>query len=424
MGAFMYCKKCEARLRDDDKFCPACGAKIEPTSPRHAAPDSRVPSVTRRDVSSCSKVSTNSQKSEQDDKISPASLRKMSEKHLSHEPKHVVVKLAVAWIALIVVAFVVVWNTRGFFSTASNSTASTGNTAGNIENNGLVAEQDGWTYYVNQDSTGDYSIRRISSEGKSESVIWSSSSTAPLRYLNVVDDEAYFVRDSSSGDSICKVDLNGKNEATIWSTSEDDAPTYLSVIGNEAYFVSGDSICKIATDGSGEKTIYKGSAAELNIVGSEVYFVGKSSICAIGTDGSGEKTVYTGQAGDLNVIDGKAYFISGNALSGYSICKVGLDGKNESTVWSATSKIGLNSLNVVGDIAYFMSYNSSTTKYSICKVGTDGKDEETVWSASSSMSPLYLSIAGGEMYFLNANNNAYNNSLYRVDTDGKNERTV
>jgi hypothetical protein len=384
-----------------------------------------VPLIVCGGTSPHNRANIDSQKGERDDEASRASSQETSGKHQGHEPKHAVVKAVLTGIAVFGVAIAITWCTTGGFSSTTSNSVPVGNTSGNMANGGLAAEQDGWTYYINQDSTRGYSIRRISSEGKSASVIWSSSSTMPLTCLNVINDEVYFV----SGDGICEVGTDGSDEKTIYNGSVGG----LVIAGDEAYFLCDDGICRVDLDGSDEKTIYNdnGSTVYLDIVGDEVYFSGiGNSICKVGTDGSGEKTVYSGSAdnlniNDLNIVGDEAYFVSDN-FPYYSIRKVGLDGKDESTVWSAAGKAILNSLNVVGDEAYFESESeaTSTGSYSICAVGTDGKGEKVIWSAPSGVSPIYLNIAGDEMYFRNANSNAYNNSLYRVDTDGENERTV
>lgn len=414
----MYCRNCGAQLRDGVKFCPNCGMRIRLTVPHQTERDSAIVAV-HDDVPSYGRPIGNEQTCEPAT-ASPIFTQKAYRKHFGRRLKYGSIKPIVFGIAVFAIVIAVIW----YMGVGSFGITSAGNTAGNINSNGLAAEQDGWTYYLNEGSSSGCSIRKISSEGKSESVVWSSSSATALGYLNISDGEAYFIKSSSSGDSICKVGLDGKNESTVWSASGNTTLGYLSVIGDEAYFTSHNSddsyqsICKIGLDGSNEKKIFSGSASsvgDLNIVGSEVYFVNSGSICKVGIDGTNEKVIYKGSVDDLNVINNEAYFVSGN-----SICKVGLDGKNESTVWSTSGNTTLHWLNIVDDAAYFESYNFLTSSYAICKVETDSTNETTLWSTKGGSWPIYLNIVDGEIYFFKFNNDL----LYRIDISGKNERTV
>ena len=424
----MYCKECGAKIKDESKFCPKCGAKIVAVPPRHAAPDSRVPLIVRGGVSSHDKASTSSQTNGQAGKASLVSSQETSDKHPDHESKHVIAKVAIAWIALIVVAFAVVWNTRGFFSTVSNSTVSAGNTVGNIVNGGLAAKQGNSTYFMSTGSAYGWSIKKISADGSDESTILSAPNAAKLCDLNIVDDEMYFVSTdvSTAKWSIMKAGTDGANESTILSASVvglDD----LTVIGDKAYFIDDDasgsySIREIDTDGEKVSTVWsaptKTELKALNVINDEMYFVsetvsGSTSLCKVATDGSNEKTVYKGSVEDPNVVDGEVYFLS-KSSSDYSICRVDLDGKNESTIWSSSSP-ALEYLNVVGDEMYFV--NNIFSQGTVCKVGIDGSGEKVVWWSTNGEK---LSVAGDEMYFLNSDNNF----IYKVGTDGTNGSKV
>lgn len=75
----MYCKECGAKIKDESKFCPKCGAKTVVAPPRHAAPDTRVPLIARGNASSHSRANIGSQRGEQEDKVLLVSLRDTSD---------------------------------------------------------------------------------------------------------------------------------------------------------------------------------------------------------------------------------------------------------------------------------------------------------------------------------------------------------
>lgn len=332
----MYCRECGAKIRDGDRFCPKCGAKVEPASTTMQDSDASRSGMSPSGGIGGQVGETGSELDQGD------SFARMGRDRKGHPNHKVLIALAVA-----VAAVVVAWR-MGLFTMGAS-----GNTSGNITNDGLAAEQsglgpvEGWTYFVSTSSSG-WSIHKISSDGTgSTGVVCSASSTTEPRYLNVVGNEVYFMsKGSSNSYSICKVGTDGTGEKTIWSAPSGTSLDDLDVTGGKAYFMSddssgNDSICKVSLDGTGESAIWSVS---------------------------GKDTLYC-----LDVIDSEAYFLGYDSSSGWSVDQVGTDGTSKKTLWSAPSGTSLDCLNVVDDKAYFLGYDFPSC--AIMKVNTDGTGE-------------------------------------------------
>lgn len=137
-----------------------------------------------------------------------------------------------------------------------------GNTEGNINNYGIVAETEGSIYYVNE-----FQLYRADKELKNE--------TALAGHL-----------ENFSGDT-------------------------LNVVEDWMFYRNGKEIRRVRTDGAKADTIFKGYSLHMQVVGNWIYFISLKDggkICKIDVNGQNKTFLRNEDVDDMSVYDGKIYY--------------------------------------------------------------------------------------------------------------------
>ncbi|MDZ5471516.1 DUF5050 domain-containing protein [Bacillus sp. 31A1R] len=231
-----------------------------------------------------------------------------------------------------------------------------GNTAGNISNWGIAANQGDWVYFSN--ISQDNKLFKMRLDGTGKQLLANDRAL----YINVVGDWIYYINQSDQF-KMYKIRLDGTNKTKI-----DDlhSATVLSVVGDYIYYVTQSEqykLFRMKTDGTGRTQL--------------------------GTDFLIEEMYATE--------DWVFYTLQNQGLR---IVKIKPDGTSRNVV----TEYGARQLNIEGDWLYFV----NQTMPGIWRVKWDGSNP-TSFSAEYS-SPTYLNVKDNMIYY------GYSD-LYKTPTD-------
>lgn len=291
-----------------------------------------------------------------------------------------------------------------------------GNTAGNLLNRGLVANQGEWMYY------SDKGIYKEKLDGKSRTKICEDEAW----YLNILGDWIYFVNVSDAY-SLYKVKIDGTQKTKMNSEITGE----LNVVGDWIFYIetlrlqtsSGiddyTNLWKMKTDGTNKTKIYDntktrsgyivGTISNLYATPNMLYFnlhqyEGEDNgIYRMDTNGvkmdllNGECCVYT------NYGDNSIYY---RQFGNFDIYKMKYDGSERIQLsQTKTQKVDKNlSMNVAGDWIYFCEdglYKMKINTTDKVKISDDDCEQ--------------INVEGDWIYFIDKLNN---NRLYKIKTDG------
>jgi len=137
-----------------------------------------------------------------------------------------------------------------------------GNTEGNINNYGLVAETDESIYYTN-------------------------------------DIKLY------------KSDKDLKNETVLADQPESQGKNTLNIVEDWIFYRQGKEIRRARTDGTNTETIFKGYSLHMQVVGNWIYFISlgdDKKICRIDVNGQNKQFLRSESVDDMAIYDGKIYY--------------------------------------------------------------------------------------------------------------------
>lgn len=228
-----------------------------------------------------------------------------------------------------------------------------GNTAGNLNNMGLVSMQDGWIYFL-----GVYRQR----EDGSDFTVINDDGAGPKFYVNAVGNWLYY-QDPAAGGYIHKIqaDKDFENPNSGWTKAvsiNNVLSKNITVVGDWIFYINqsdGNKIYKILADGTGNQKLSNDASDFINIVDDYIYYANldDSSRSAVGrvykirTDGSGRQKISEDDGCNLNVVDGWIYY--GNASKGHTLWRMKPDGGGNQLLVSGLQG---GSWNVVGDMVY------------------------------------------------------------------------
>jgi hypothetical protein len=165
-----------------------------------------------------------------------------------------------------------------------------GNSAGNLANVGMVAQQGDWIYFVN--TSDKWMLYKVNINGTGKVKISDDSAS----YLNVYGDWIYYAN-FTDGDKLYRIRTDGTARTALIS----DAVDFVSVVNDVIYVTDkflGHYLFRMNLDATGLTLISTDSCMDVNVVGSHIYYTGYPSdmnpanarIIRIKTDGS-EKTL-------------------------------------------------------------------------------------------------------------------------------------
>ena len=287
-----------------------------------------------------------------------------------------------------------------------------GNTVGNIINGGLVAEHDGWIYYmitIQADWHTAYGeTHRVSSDGSKHAQLNSHY----ISFINVVGDWIYYA-DVYDFYSTYKVRTDGSDPVKI----NNDEAMGLNVAGDWIYYLNytdddgsrrtNNRIYKMLTDGTERTKLTDAHSQYLNVVGDWIYYSNLDdayNIYKMRLDGSGKTKVNNDYSMYINVIGDWIYYSNGS--DGFAIYKIRTDG-------SERIKLSDDIPGTLNVYAGWIYYTNMEDNYTIYKMRTDGSGRMQVNNENTGR----IFVVDDWIYYKSS-------GLYRMSLDGSERQKV
>ncbi|MDR0249503.1 MAG: DUF5050 domain-containing protein [Oscillospiraceae bacterium] len=232
-----------------------------------------------------------------------------------------------------------------------------GNTAGNIANEGYVAQKNGRIYY--RDGTALYSAN-LNGTGRQK-----LCDDSPA-YINVIGDRLYY-QNISDGGKLYTMKTNGSDKRAL-NNEMTWCPT---AIGDRVYYLNGDDggkLYSIKTDGSDRRKLGDNPAMAFSVADGVIYYseavrkdpngTGRydmpGNLYSIKTDGSDRRKLGDDRTAFI-VAEGDTVYYS-NQSDGGKLYSIKTDGSDRRKLNDNTSQY----INVVGDTVYYSVWNADT----------------------------------------------------------------
>ncbi|MCB2288866.1 DUF5050 domain-containing protein [Clostridium sp. CS001] len=284
-----------------------------------------------------------------------------------------------------------------------------GNTSGNINNNGIVAlDSNGFIYYSN--SWDKEKLYKMGFDG----VFNKKISEDKAQYINITQDYIYY-SNYSNGGKLYRSELDGSKSQLL----VDDKAAYITLSGDYIYYSNhsdGGKLYKVKKDGSDAiknhgnpvANASTGEVAYISIDGEWIYYINHldgHKPYVINKDGTYKGKLSDEYATSLQVYGDSVYYCSGGGV----ISKVKKDGTGGIVrIKGTASEINKGfHINVFDEWLY---YSNSEDKNKLYKIKTNGSGEKIKLSEDS---VGYINIVSGYIYY-----NTTNGKLFRIDLNG------
>ncbi|MGP6145888.1 DUF5050 domain-containing protein [Jeotgalibaca sp. A122] len=292
-----------------------------------------------------------------------------------------------------------------------------GNTSGNLNNGGVVAQQGDWIYYTH---LANYGLYKMKTDGSEKMKL---NDDSPYN-MNVVGDWIYYFNFPEVAESEPPSSYKIKTDGTERTRMEYGVFFGSVVVGDWIYSAieeeDGFKLYKIKTDGTEKiKLDGEGSVYSIYVVGDWIYYgstqieegemANPGDIYKIKTDGTERTKVSEGNHISIVVVDDWIYYVA-YSVDETVMYKIKTDGTEQTQIVDDND---IGGLNVVGSWIYF----TRKTEPGIFKIKTDGTgktklNEDAIFASG---------IADGWIYYLTYKSDG-EAIMYKIKTDGT-ERT-
>lgn len=260
----------------------------------------------------------------------------------------------------------------------SNDISVTGNTAGNLNNGGLFAENDGKIYFANAYDGGCmYSMSSDESELK-------KITSSQVASINTGGNFLYYYMDSSGGGTGLGYVIRtygiyrSKTDGSSTKCLDRNAAVTMQLVGDQIYYQRYNNtdytkFYKIRTDKSGQVQVSDEIINPAACYNGIIYFNGSSNdhyLYALDTRTDNISTVYTGNLWYPAYHNGYIYYV--DLPSDYSLCRFSL---TAGTVEILTND-WVDTFNVGDQYIYYQ--RNSSTEPALMRMGLDGSNPEVV----------------------------------------------
>ncbi len=272
----------------------------------------------------------------------------------------------------------------------------TGNSAGNIINGGLVATEEDWIYFRSNEGG---SLHKGKLDGSGATVLSADSTW----FINVAGGWIYYSnRDDQN--RIYKIDVNGGGRAALtdggaWFVTLDDGWLYY-LDQNDEY-----RLYKINIDGEGKTRLSDDSAWFINVMDEWIYYINRddgNKIYRIRSDAGGREVLNEHASSNISISDGWIYY--SNEAEGSKLYRMKPDGTENAAVNERSSWF----INATKGWIY---YADAEDNFSLNKVRFDGT--ERVKLASEPV--RFINVIGDWIFFLDQTED---DTVYKVRLDG------
>ena|GEM_PF-2280680 len=305
-----------------------------------------------------------------------------------------------------------------------------GNTAGNINNWGLVTTQDNWIYYLGiyKSRFDDPEVTALNDEDEGAQGLYMNVVGGSLYYQGVSDGCIYKIRADVDYDEYLYDTLMGER-STSWeppvklndfkcgSLIVVDDWIYCTQEGRDSY------IWKMRTDGSNLQQLNNDSSSCINVVGEWIYYInldagsnpGRGHIYKMRTDGSDKQLLCDDDVVSLNAIGDWVYY--GNSSEFNTLWKVSTSGVGRQNVFGSANETPLYGgggmfYNIASDWVYFSAEDSDGI-LKLHKRRLDGSGEKVRLNNEFT---FHINVIGDWVYYLTALK--FPGAVHKVKTDG------
>lgn len=263
-----------------------------------------------------------------------------------------------------------------------NKEGDTGNTTGNLYNDGMFCVYDGFVYFANPNDNGK--LYRMKEDGSGCEKVSDDS----VSHINICNGYIYYVRDNMAGNiSFVSIDLkNGISRLKIGEEKADVIKTgvanSLLLCGNDLYYQSYNKntgryyMRKSGIDGKTDAKLFDESYRMLSYSDGKIYFINTETDHNMMYYRIEDESVSTFLAGNFHMPDCEGDYIyyidleNGHRLTRLNIKTSKTEVLNEDYV--VTYNVNL----ATGEIYY--QTESANDDHRLCKMNLDGSENQTV----------------------------------------------
>lgn len=320
-------------------------------------------------------------------------------------------KILIGALALVFVLFIAIFISELLRRVPSNDISVTGNTAGNLNNNGLYAESDGKVYFSNAYDNGClYSMNLDETDLK-------KLTTSPVNSINVGGKHLYFYMDSLNGGKglgyvirtygVYRSRLDGKGVECL----DRSASITMQLVGDYIYYQHYNNkdftqLYKVKTDKSENVMVSESIINPAACYNGIIYFNGTEKdhfLYALDTRTDTISTVFEGDLWYPAYQYGYIYYM--DVSSNYRLCRYSL---SDNAVEILTND-RVDTFNVGESYIYYQ--KNSATEPALMRMGLDGSNPEVVAMGNYEK----INLTSNYAYF-----NAFNEPtpVYRTPVNG------
>ena len=299
-----------------------------------------------------------------------------------------------------------------------------GNSVGNANNHGIVAEDSKWTYYIGIDDDEPAGIFKTKNSGKnSEKVIEGS-----FFGLNIIDNYIYCIEydDSNYQANLVKIKTNGKDKETLAKGIDED--TAVIAVDKWIYYTKNSNLYRISTKGADREKISSKNIAYYQIVGKWIYYIyetdnaeyiakmklnGEDTQKLLKAEDEEFKTLYVKN----NQIYYTAYEMNDTYDDEYNLYSIKTNGKNAKKICKIDNNIEF--INMQEDGIYY-SYNVDYDESEIKYIKYNGTGKTTIKKVEDIEE---LNIANDYIFILTEDEDG-ELAIKMISKDGKKEKIL
>lgn len=288
--------------------------------------------------------------------------------------------LIIALIVMLVFAVaIIIYNVKNRFE--YNENGATGNTAGNLYNEGLFCEYGGYVYFSNQSDNG--ALYRMNMDGNEFEKLYDDNTS----YINIHNDNIYYRKFNSeqNKDALFQRMLYGisrlKTDGGAADVIHSGMVDCITLCGNYVYYRYYDndrlfSLRKVKIDGTEDELISDEDYQPICVYNEKIYFKNESGNHDLMVLDTADDTIRTVASGNFYMPDaynGELYFI--DLANDRRLTKMSLSSM-EKTVLSEDKVINYNMSGKYG-VIYYQAENT-VDDHRLCRINTDGSEAVTI----------------------------------------------
>ncbi len=268
-----------------------------------------------------------------------------------------------------------------------------GNTSGNIINEGILAAKDGWIYY------SFYSkLFKMKSDGSERTELYSEA----CKSIAVQGEWIYFCN-ISDGERLYKIKTDGSQLSKM---DDSESCRCINAVGDWIYYSTWkEGTYKIRPDGSEKTLLISETTYNMTVIDDWIYYGTNPQFYKMKTDGS-QITQIIDSAYYTNVVDGWIYYDDDG------LYKIRTDGREKTQLNDVES----SNINVNGDWIYYTTWSDKSKSSLLYKMRTDGSEETKLHKVGG----FKIHIAGDWVYYCNP----YDLYYYKIQKDGSNNKKI